>query len=133
MWLTKNHDSKSDCEVNAAPFLNMVPRGPPGPPGAFSLVLLAATWLSMVCADLARIYPMSVTEWQFDSKLQLSITSEGSAIPVRYTVIPLTSDLGLNGSPANRRVSSNFFTLWRLERSVGYLAAQSTSTCYSIR
>jgi hypothetical protein len=106
----------------------MVPRGLPG---VFSLVLLAATWLSMVCADLARTYPMSVTDWELESQMQLSITSEGSVIPIKYTVLPLTSDLGLNESQADRGVSANLSSPWTFGCSVDYLAHRSTR--HSIR
>ncbi|CAN8103801.1 unnamed protein product [Discula destructiva] len=69
---------------------------------ALAATLIGATWLSTVCADVARTYPMSVLDWEVESQMQLSITSEGQTIPMTYAVIPLTADLGLNESQTSR-------------------------------
>lgn len=74
-----------------------------GRPRAVVVALLAATALSTVCADLARTSPASVLDWESNSQMQLSMTSENSPVPVSYTVIPLADDLGLT---ANRGVSA---------------------------
>lgn len=65
-----------------------------------------ASVVSTVCADLAQTYPMSeVLDWEIDSQMQLSVTSDGDLLPILYAVIPLTADLGLNESQTDRGVS----------------------------
>lgn len=65
-----------------------------------------ASVVSTVSADLAQTYPMSeVLDWEIDSQMQLSVTSDGDLLPILYAVIPLTADLGLNESQTDRGVS----------------------------
>lgn len=72
---------------------------------AFTVASVVATLLPVVCADLAQTYPMSeVLDWEIESQMQLSLTSDGDIIPILYTVIPLTADLGLNESQTDRGV-----------------------------
>lgn len=67
---------------------------------------VVASVVSTVCAGLAETYPMSeVLDWEIDSQMQLSLTSDGDLLPILYAVIPLTADLGLNESQTNRGVS----------------------------
>jgi hypothetical protein len=57
-----------------------------------------------------------VLDWQRKSEMQLLISaSEGDPVPLSYTVIPLTTNLGLNESQPARGVSDNNpnpLTLW---------------------
>lgn len=75
-----------------------------------------ASVVSTVCAGLAETYPMSeVLDWEIDSQMQLSVTSDGDLLPILYAVIPLTADLGLNESQTDRGVSEVVFSLFGLE------------------
>lgn len=67
-----------------------------------------ASTLSIVSADLAETYTMTkVLDWQRDSEMQLLISAQdGNIVPLPYTVIPLTSNLGLNESDVTRGVTS---------------------------
>lgn len=69
--------------------------------GALLLAFLSV--LSVVSAD-ASIYPMSkVPDWQTKSEMQLAITAQdANPVALTYTVIPLTSSLGLNESEVVR-------------------------------
>lgn len=70
------------------------------------VAFVLATLFSMVFAELAETYPMSeVLDWEIDSQMQLSITSDGDLVPILFTVIPLTADLGLNESQTDRGVN----------------------------
>ena len=71
--------------------------------GALLLAFLSV--LSVVSAD-ASIYPMSkVPDWQTKSEMQLAITAQdANPVALTYTVIPLTSSLGLNESEVVRGV-----------------------------
>lgn len=71
---------------------------------AFIVALLAASGPSTVNADVARTFPASVLNWELASQMQLTVTSDGSLVPLMYTVIPLTTDLGLNSSRTERGV-----------------------------
>lgn len=75
---------------------------------AFAAALALANALSMVCADLAQTYTMSeVLDWERSSEMQMSVSgADGDIIPFLYTVIPLTTDLGLNESQTDRGVSA---------------------------
>lgn len=76
---------------------------------AFAAALAFANALSMVCADLAQTYPMSeVLDWEKNSEMQMSVSgADGDIVPFLYTVIPLTTDLGLNESQTDRGVSAS--------------------------
>lgn len=50
-----------------------------------------------------------VLDWQIDSQMQLSVTSDGDLLPILYSVIPLTADLGLNETQTNRGVIGDSF------------------------
>lgn len=67
-------------------------------------VLAAANVCSVAYADLAETYTMTeVLDWQKQSEMQLAISAtDGDIVPLIYTVIPLTSDLGLNESQTDR-------------------------------
>lgn len=70
-----------------------------------ALALALANVLSTVCADLAEIFPMTARAWQVDSEIQMAVSaSDGDVVPLLYTVIPLTTDLGLNQTQADRGV-----------------------------
>ncbi|KAF3765801.1 hypothetical protein M406DRAFT_68207 [Cryphonectria parasitica EP155] len=71
---------------------------------ASALALAFASALSMVCADLAQTYPMSTPlDWEVASEMQLSVSAaDEDVVPLIYTVIPLTTDLGLNESQTDR-------------------------------
>lgn len=72
---------------------------------AWLKAVTVTAFVSMVCADLAETYPMSeVLDWQVDSQMQLSVTSDGDLLPILYAVIPLTADLGLNETQTDRGV-----------------------------
>lgn len=67
-------------------------------------VLAAANIISVANADLAETYTMTeVLDWQKQSEMQMAISAtDGDIVPLIYTVIPLTSDLGLNESQKDR-------------------------------
>lgn len=68
------------------------------------VALAAANVVSVAYADLAETYTMTeVLDWQRDSEMQLGISAtDGDIVPLTYTVLPLTSDLGLNESQTDR-------------------------------
>jgi len=73
------------------------------------LCLLLVAILSAVSASAenATITPMErpLFMWQRDSAMTLEITAtDGDALPLQYTVIPLTASLGLNQSELDRGV-----------------------------
>lgn len=74
---------------------------------AFALSLAVA---SVRCAvsEMAGTYTMTeVLDWQRKSEMQMLISaSEGDPVPLSYTVIPLTTNLGLNESQLARGVSN---------------------------
>lgn len=60
-----------------------------------------------------------VLDWQRKSEMQLLISaSEGDPVPLSYTVIPLTTNLGLNESQLTRGVSNNHTNTLTLESSL---------------
>lgn len=73
---------------------------------AYAVALVLSHVNSVVCG-LAETYTMmEVYSWQKDSEMQLSISeSNGVIVPLTYTVIPLTTNLGLNESQVSRGVS----------------------------
>lgn len=75
--------------------------------GRFSTLmaaLAAANVFLVAYADLAETYTMTeVLDWQRQSEMQLAISAtDGDIVPLTYTVIPLTTDLGLNESQTDR-------------------------------
>lgn len=68
---------------------------------------------------MAGTYTMKdVLDWQRKSEMQLLIrASEGDPVPLTYTVIPLTTNLGLNESQLTRGVSNNHPNTLALESS----------------
>lgn len=68
------------------------------------VAITAANVFSVAYADLAETYTMTeVLDWQRDSEMQLAISAtDGDIVPLTYTVIPLTTDLGLNESQTDR-------------------------------
>lgn len=70
---------------------------------AYALALALSHVSSVVCG-LAETYTMmEVYSWQKDSEMQLSISeSNGVIVPLTYTVVPLTTNLGLNESQVSR-------------------------------
>lgn len=71
---------------------------------AFTVAFAIANVLSGAFADDADTFSMTNVEvWQRDSEMQLSISAnDGDIVPLTYTVIPLTSDIGLNESLTTR-------------------------------
>ncbi|KUI60672.1 E3 ubiquitin-protein ligase RNF13 [Cytospora mali] len=71
---------------------------------AQALALVVAYVVRSVVGDMADTYPVThVYDWQKDSEMQLAISaSDGLTGPETYTVIPLTTELGLNKSQASR-------------------------------
>lgn len=78
-------------------------------------VLLAVVNVQCAISDMAGTYTMTeVLDWQRKSEMQLLISaSEGDPVPLSYTVIPLTTNLGLNESQLVRGVSETFFDMPR--------------------
>lgn len=78
---------------------------------AFALSLAVA---SVRCAvsEMAGTYTMTeVLDWQRKSEMQMLISaSEGDPVPLSYTVIPLTTNLGLNESQLARGVGNTTLT-----------------------
>lgn len=75
--------------------------------GRFSTLmaaLAAANVFLVAYADLAETYTMTeVLDWQRESEMQLAISAtDGDIVPLTYTVLPLTTDLGLNESQTDR-------------------------------
>ncbi|ROW06486.1 hypothetical protein VMCG_04300 [Cytospora schulzeri] len=70
---------------------------------AYALALVLANVRIVMCG-LAETYTMmEVYSWQKESEMQLSIlASNGVIVPLTYTVIPLTTNLGLNESQVSR-------------------------------
>lgn len=70
---------------------------------------LSLAVVSVRCAvsEMAGTYTMNeVLDWQRKSEMQMLISaSEGDPVPLSYTVIPLTTNLGLNESQLARGVS----------------------------
>lgn len=68
------------------------------------VALAALDVVSVALADLAETYTMTeVLDWQRSSEMQLSISAtDGDIMPLTYTVLPLTTDLGLNESQTDR-------------------------------
>jgi hypothetical protein len=72
-----------------------------------SLLLLVAGVMSGVSAQ-ASVFPMdSVPDWELNSGMTLQIAAPDAvgALPLTYTVVPLTSSLGLNQTDRTRSVS----------------------------
>lgn len=66
-------------------------------------VLAATNVFSVAFAGLAETYTMTeLLDWQKQSEMQLTISATDGDVPLIYTVIPLTSDLGLNESQTDR-------------------------------
>lgn len=76
--------------------------------GRFSPLVVAlaaaANIFSVALADLAETYTMTeVLDWQRESEVQLSISATDEDFgALTYTVLPLTTDLGLNESQTDR-------------------------------
>ena len=72
----------------------------------FALSLAVAS-VRCAIAEMAGTYTMNeVLDWQRKSEMQMLISaSEGDPVPLSYTVIPLTTNLGLNESQLARGVS----------------------------
>lgn len=69
-----------------------------------------ARGLTLALAGVATAASLIVPEndvpsWASDSTMQLSLSSnKGSILPVDYNIVPLTQNLGLNGSEVVRGV-----------------------------
>lgn len=73
------------------------------------LAVSCAILLPVVRADMASTYAMTeLLDWETDSQMQMSISaSDGDdmlPLSMLFTVIPLTTDLGLNESQLDRGV-----------------------------
>lgn len=70
----------------------------------FSLVF--ASVLSMASAQVATVFSMdSLPDWMRESAMTLQITGpSGVIVPFPYTVVPLTTNVGLNQSEKTREV-----------------------------
>lgn len=91
---------------------------------AYAMALAIANVKFVVC-DLAEMYTtIEVYSWQKASEMQLSILeSNGLMVPLTYTVIPLTTSMGLNESQVSRGVSytvSTFPHVFQLEGLLTY-------------
>lgn len=99
----------SDCLSEAAATSTVAMLGMMGRRYAYALALATANVKSVICG-LAETYTMmEVYSWQKTSEMQLSI-SNGVIMPLTYTVIPLTTNLGLNESQVSRGVSYKIST-----------------------
>lgn len=79
---------------------------------AFAAAITFAGAFSTVSADMVATFPMSqVLDWEKESQMQMSIGADGFMDAYLYTVIPLTTDLGLNESQTNRGVGRAFLVV----------------------
>ena len=69
-------------------------------------LLASALSVASVAADMATISAMGdVPDWQTISAMTLTVSAPGApTIPLKYTVVPLTTSLGLNQSELARGV-----------------------------
>jgi hypothetical protein len=91
------------------------------------LLLALATALSAASADL--IFSMnSLPDWQKTSEMELQLTAvDGAAVPLTYSVVPLTMGVGLNQTERARDVSDG-----RARRKPSFPVLLGCATCVTL-